>query len=151
MLVVGVPMIIVGAINHGAGFKAMMGIGIAFTVVGFYGCPVAWVQFGAARTESQLVGAIVLEHFHTVQELAPRIGQNEKQTRAVLASCMRKGYLAGYKVEGDEIVLNENQAFERTSYTVECPRCGASYSYLKGESSKCPYCGSVVSSDRTRK
>ena len=37
------------------------------------------------------------------------------------------------------------------SYTVECPRCGASYSYLKGESSKCPYCGSVVSSDRTGK
>ena len=46
MLIVGVPMIVLGASNK---IWAVMAIGIAFTVLGFYGCPLAWVMYGEAR------------------------------------------------------------------------------------------------------
>ena len=90
MLVAGIPMIIVGAIGpdegHGAmhaariGYKVMMGIGIVFTVFGFYGTPMGWVMFGTANSELTIVAAVRNEHLYTVNELAARLGKNDKET-----------------------------------------------------------------------
>lgn len=73
---------------------------------------------------------------------------NGKQTSATLNSCIKKGYLTGFIREGDTLVLNENRALAPTTLTVDCPRCGATFTLQKGDTARCPYCGSVVPTDR---
>ena len=145
MLVAGIPMIIVGAIGpdegHGAmhaariGYKVMMGIGIVFTVFGFYGTPMGWVMFGTANSELTVVAAVRNEHLYS---------------RTLLVNCVRKGYLTEYKLEGDCLVLNENTALAPTEVHFDCPRCGAPVTCIAGEKTVCPYCGSVLSDPSKR-
>ena len=113
-LIVGIPLIVVGAINmdENKGFAALLAVGIVLVVVGFYGSPVAWARL------------------------------------ATLNSCIKKGYLTGFIREGDTLVLNENRALAPTTLTVDCPRCGATFTLQKGDTARCPYCGSVVPTDR---
>lgn len=158
MLAAGIPMIVVGAIGpseaHGAmhaarvGYKVMMGIGIAFTVLGFYGTPLGWVAFGTANSELTIVGAVKTEHLYTVTELAARLGKNEKETLTLLTNCVRKGYLTEYKLEGNALVLNENAALAPTEVHFECPRCGAPVVCVVGEKTVCPYCGSPLTAPK---
>lgn len=146
MLVVGIPFIVVGAtqMHDNKAFAAMLAIGIAFAVVGFYGSPIGWVRFGNAKQELTVVRAINFEHLHTVADLAQRLSINGKQASDMLNNCIRKGYLTGYIREGDTLVLNENTALTRTTYNVECSHCGASVIIQKGDSKVCPYCGCLL-------
>ncbi len=144
LLVAGIPLIVMGAQGDGVAYKAMLGIGIAFVVIGFYGAPIMWTMLAATRAESALVSGVIHENLHTVQELSIRIGQNEKQTRATISNCVRKGFLAGYKIDGDTVVLNENASLKRTQIHADCPRCGGSLTYFKGEVPICPYCNSKL-------
>lgn len=158
MLVIGIPMIIVGAVGpsdgHGAmraariGYKFMMGLGIAFTAVGFYGTPLGWIAFGNANAELTIVSAVRTEHLYTVDELASRLGKSEKETLTLLTNCVRKGYLTEYKLEGTALVLNENTALAPTEVHFECPRCGAPVVCIAGEKTVCSYCGSPLTAPK---
>lgn len=150
LLVAGIPCIVIGAKGlHGphhaaGGFAALLAFGIIFVVLGFYGSPLAWVKYGTARQERTLVGAVVNEHLHTVADLAQRLNVNGMQASNLLNGCIRKGYLTGFIREGDSLVLNENTALAPTTYNVECSHCGASVTVQKGDSLRCPYCGSAL-------
>lgn len=149
-LIVGIPLIVVGAINmdENKGFAALLAVGIVLVVAGFYGSPVAWARLGTLNQELTLVQAVTNEHLHTVADLSQRLSMNGKQTSATLNSCIKKGYLTGFIREGDTLVLNENRALAPTTLTVDCPRCGATFTLQKGDTARCPYCGSVVPTDR---
>ena len=140
MLVGGVPMLILGAVNE---LWALMGIGIAFTAVGFYGTPVAWSIYGSSRTLKRVVAAVTEEHLYTVPEIAAQLSLSEQSVRGYLTTCFNRGYLAGYKREGDGIVLNENVAAQNRQRFAECPNCGAKFTYTSADA-RCPYCGSPV-------
>ena len=43
------------------------------------------------------------------------------------------------------VVLNENRALGPTQYTLVCSHCGATVELTKGDTARCPYCGSVLS------
>ena len=133
-------MIIIGATNE---LWIVMGIGIAFVAVGFYGAPVAWSVYGSARPVRRVVHAVTVEHLYTVQEIAAQLSLNEKDVRAHLDKCFNKNFLVGYKREGDNIVLNENIAADKREHFYECPYCGAKFTYT-ADSARCPYCGSPV-------
>ena len=75
---------------------------------------------------------------------------NGKTASATLNNCIRKGYLVGYIREGDRLVLNENRALGPTQYTLVCSHCGATVELTKGDTARCPYCGSVLSDPGTR-
>lgn len=139
-LVAGIPAIILGATNQ---IWAVMAIGIVCTVLGFYGCPVAWVAYGGKRSLYRLVHAVTDEHIYTVAELAQQLSISEKEVRSKLTVCFQKNYLPGYKRSGDEILLNENEALSETLYAAECPHCGAKFSH-KGTKAACPYCGTLI-------
>ena len=140
LFVGGIPMIIIGATNE---LWIVMGIGIAFVAVGFYGAPVAWSVYGSARPVRRVVHAVTVEHLYTVQEIAAQLSLNEKDVRAHLDKCFNKNFLVGYKREGDNIVLNENIAADKREHFYECPYCGAKFTYT-ADSARCPYCGSPV-------
>ena len=137
-LIAGIPCIVVGATNMGdnKGFVALLVFGIVGTVLGFYGSPLMWTR---------LVRAVTQEHLYTVADLAQRLSVNGKTASDTLNNCIRKGYLVGFIREGDRLVLNENRALGPTQYTLVCSHCGATVELTKGDTARCPYCGSVLS------
>lgn len=146
MLAAGIPCIVLGATNmdENKAFTALLVLGIICVVGGFYGAPVAWTSMLSVNAEVTLVEAVVNEHLYTVDELSQRLSQKPKQTSALLNDCIRKGYLTGFKREGDTLILNENSALKPKEFVTECKYCGAVVT-LTGDMSKCPYCGSPLS------
>lgn len=141
MLPLGGAMLGVGLALHQ---PAIWAIGIAFMVCGFYGCPCAWTMaYAPTKSLSRIVSAVVEENLCTVNEIAAQLSLSEKDVRNRLDMCFRKHYLTGYKREGDSIVLNDNRAPAKRSFSAECPYCGAKFAYT-ADDPRCPYCGSPV-------
>lgn len=140
MLIAGVPMIILGAINK---IWAVMGIGIAFTVLGFYGCPIGWVMYGEARFRAALVSAIECEGRVTVDGLVAQFGKPKNKIVADIRKLIEKRYLAGYAFDGETLVYAEKKERRKERiYVGKCPSCNAIMEYADGKVS-CPYCGFV--------
>ena len=144
MFVSGVPMIVLGAQHK---IYAVMGVGIAFTAIGFYGMPVGWVFFGSNVSLKRVVFAIVEENLFTVQEISSQLSMSEDTVRAFLDKAFNKGFLKGYKRTGDIITVNDNVPDARREKVAECPNCGAKFTYTSA-SARCPYCNSPVVSDK---
>ena len=146
-LVAGIPLLVVGAVNmdDNKGFVALLVIGIACVVAGFYGAPIAWTRLVTVNQELTLVKAVTEENLYTVADIAQRLSVNGKTASDTLNNCIRKGYLVGFIREGDRLVLNENRALAPTQLSLTCSHCGATVQLQKGETSRCPYCGSVLS------
>lgn len=140
MLVVGVPMIIFGATDK---MYVLMGIGIAFTVLGFYGCPIAWVMYGEEKFRASLVSAIECEGSVTVAGLAAQFGKPEKKIAADIRKLIEKRYLTGYVFDGEklEYAVKKERVKERV-FVGKCPSCNAIMVYEDGKV-MCPYCGFV--------
>jgi hypothetical protein len=139
----GIPMIILGAVYS---VLPVMIPGIAFTVAGFYGAPLVWVNYGNKLRLKRIVYAVEKEHLLTVQSIASQLSKSEKSVRGLLDECFRRGYLEGYIRQGDGIALNEAKAPEEKRHAAECKYCGAKFSY-QGELAVCPYCGAVKERD----
>ena len=131
-------------VGLGFGVAAVWAVGIVLMVVGFYGCPVAWVGYGNKRSLYRLVQAVEEENIYTVRELASQLGLSEKEVRNRIDTCFNKHYLVGYKREADGLVLNENRALREREHGAVCPSCGAKFDYKAGEDPRCPYCGTRV-------
>lgn len=144
MLVAGIPMIVLGATNE---IYAVMGVGIAFTALGFYGTPVAWSLYGANLPLKRVVRAVLVENLYTVQEISSQLSMGEQNVRAFLDKAFNKGFLDGYKRMGDVITLNENMPANKRERTAECPNCGAKFTYT-ADNARCPYCNSPVMEDK---
>jgi len=138
--IAGIPATILGAVFR---FWALMGIGIACVVVGFYAMPISWTKYGATKSQLRLVYAIAEEHIYSVNGLAKQLSLSEKEIRNRLDECFRKNYLAGYLRDGDNIIINEKKELRKKEYAAECPYCGAKFTYTD-DNAYCPYCKSPV-------
>ena len=140
MLVAGVPMIVLGASNK---LWILMTFGIIFTVLGFYGCPIAWVMYGDSRFRASLVGAIECEGAVTVGALAAQFGKPQKKIADEIRKLIQKRYLAGYVFDGNTLVYAEKKERPKERvYIGKCPSCNAMMIYENGKV-MCPYCGFV--------
>ena len=138
MLISGVPFIIFGATKN---ITLLLVVGIAFTAVGFYGTPVAWVMYGEKHKLKRVVFAITGEHLMTVQKIASQLQLSEDSVRGILTTCFNKGYLVGYLREGDNIIENKDMADKDRLISVKCEFCGAPYTYKANDPNPvCPYC-----------
>ena len=135
LLVVGIPLIIFMA---SAKIYPLMAVGIAFVVVGFYGSPIAWVQFGAMKQLSAVVLAITEEKIFSVEELCSHFGKNEKEIVCFIEKSIEKRYLVGYKFNGRELVYNDNMNKKHIVAASKCPSCGAPIE--DPDAVVCPYC-----------
>lgn len=145
LAVVGIPMIVFGAIN----LKGLPALGIPllvagclFTGTGFYGLPLIWISYGTKRSLEQTVRAVTLLHLETVPALAAHLNVKEAEIRSRLDTCFARGYLAGYVRNGDTVT--PYRAPEVPLHAVECPSCAAHFSF-RGETGTCPYCGTTLS------
>ena len=77
LLVTGIPMIIVGA---GNGLTVVMVLGIVFTAVNFYACPILWVFYGDMHIHKRIVFAIETEKLRSTPVIASQVGISVEQT-----------------------------------------------------------------------
>ena len=136
--VAGIPAIVFGAILR---WWAMLAVGAAFVLVGFYGLPFFWVAYGSKAGLKRVVFAVVREHLLSVQAISRQLNKNEAEIRTKLDKCFEKGYIVGYIREGDFLRLNTNLPPSEEEVNAECAYCGAKYSHKLTELPKCPYCG----------
>ncbi len=145
MLVAGIPAIPVG---FALGYTAVGVAGIVCTVIGFYGCPVAWVAFGGYVPLKRLVYAVEEENILTVPELSAHLRRSEKDVKASIARAIDKLYLQGYLFDGVNLTPNTKKKTnaDGAAHTGKCPSCGAPLPLPPAGAKyiQCPYCDTTV-------
>lgn len=144
-LPVGIVCIVLGAVN---GIWAVLGVGIAMTVFGFYGTPLLWVGRAGKRTMKRLVTAVEEENLYETREIAAMLGVRTKEVDAKIKEALRKRYLVGYLYEDGKLRLNTNEKQVRATTTVKCEACGAKVVIdPQDKENRCPYCGTPYGND----
>lgn len=153
ILVIGIPAIPVGFVLSGGAegalriiWRAVGIIGIVFTAVGFYGCPISWTSYGNYAPLVRVVYAIENESLYSVSEIATYLRKNEKEVGALISKAIDKTYLEGYYFDGKTLTLNKNQKLKKKSIATKCPNCGAPLPPPQDETAavRCPYCDTVI-------
>lgn len=141
MLVGGIPMIIFGATQK---LTFLLIAGIVFTVLGFYGCPLAWVRFGSRVGLQNTLIAIEQEKITNLKKLSLHLSKDEKTLRADIRLLIQLNCLQGYTLDEEgNIISNQQQPKEETVRVGKCPHCNAPLSFDE-EMIRCPYCGIIL-------
>lgn len=139
--VAGVPLIIIGAnIN-----KILMTLGIVMTVVGFYGCPMAWVNFGNLVSNKAIFYAIVDDNITSINDIANNLGIKPEDVIQKINYLIQNRYLTGYKLEENGKITKLEKPKQETKEikSKKCPNCGANLTETKDHKYKCKYCGEI--------
>lgn len=137
-LAAGLPLIIAGAV---IGNWGMLGTGIAFVVIGFYGCPLCWCAYGNKLGYKRIVFAVVKEKIYSIEKIASHLNIKPQIALDRLDTCIRNGFLVGYIREGD--CIRPNVKYENSYISYKCVSCGATFEVLDTALPKCPYCSTI--------
>ena len=113
-------------------------------VIGFmtlvFGVPLIWLRNSERRIDLRLA-VIALQNERTAfSVLAGSVGCSDAEARERIVWCLNNGYLPGYVISGNEVLLSKLMDPNLQEHAVECPNCGASFTYV-GKIGQCPYCG----------
>ena len=138
----GLPLLLLGATGafSSSGVNTLfLVLGIVLLVGGFYATPILWVAYGGKRELRGFVSAIEDKGLSTVEQLTSHTRLDADTVRAKIDLCFAKGYLPDFVREGDTLVRRNP---EGELHSVVCPSCAARFDF-RGESGKCPWCGTV--------
>ena len=142
LFVIGIPMIIFGAIygakNHSALGWIVMALGILFVASGFVSIPIFWVEYAEKRRLGRMAVVISQSESMSIDVLSDTLGRTQEKTRRDLRVLLQKGWLPGYAFVDQEDRVKKTDLLE-IGHAV-CSFCGAHFDY-KGTEAKCPYCG----------
>ena len=138
MLICGIPLIIVGATKS---IWIVLGIGIAFTVIGFYGTPIAWTTYANFKVLKRIVDCVNEENLTTTQEIARQLQIDEKQVKQQVTLAIKKKYITGFLFDGSTLTANNKEASKKRVFENKCPNCGANMQQ-EGGVWRCLYCNS---------
>lgn len=148
--VAGIPLIILGATSSGVLKALFLTLGIALTVIGFYGAPLLWIGYGKKSRLKLVYCRVVEDGVRDISLLAQQSGQKFDAVLNDVNFLINRRYLKGYAVADNFIVKVQTQTREMTeseisgtAYSMPCPVCGAQI-VVTGLSGKCEYCGAVV-------
>ncbi len=140
-LPIGVVGIILTCTMHVANpyFALLLSLSIILAVLGFYGSPMTWVNYGSYVGLKNVLSLIENENIYSVQQISNQLSQNPKQVVTTITTLISKGYLRGYLfVDNDHLVLNTNTKLKDSKAKIKCENCGA----LTSQSLDfCEYCG----------
>lgn len=121
---------------------ALMGIGIAFCVHGFYGTVFYWEAFAKYRRYSSFTDAVMRDGLCTVEELSGHFGLKRELTVRKIRECIEKDFLPGYRFDGEKLqrIIRPQDG----AVVVECPCCGAK-NLITEKNRFCEYCGGALS------
>lgn len=139
MFVAGIPMIIFGATNS---IMAVMALGIAFVVIGFYGTPLIWIAYAGNRTLKRVVDAVLEENLTTNEEIASQLQMREREVKNHITKAINKKYITGYLYDGKKLSANEKIPVKKTKIMQNrCVNCGGTL-IERANGYECEYCGS---------
>ncbi len=139
MFVAGIPMIIFGATNS---IMAVMALGIAFVVIGFYGTPLIWIAYAGNRTLKRVVDAVLEENLTTNEEIASQLQMREREVKNHITKAINKKYITGYLYDGKNLSANEKIPVKKTKIMQNrCVNCGGTL-IERANGYECEYCGS---------
>lgn len=140
LFVLGVPGIVLGAVFR---LWVLFGFSALFAVAGFYGTPLAWVQYANCRRYRSVCLSVLADGICDVCVLARNHGQKEKQMRALLKTLLAKRYIVGYAFDAEEkMLVAVEQKGKEEKIIAKCPACGGPLASFLQES--CAYCGCLV-------
>lgn len=141
----GIVCIILGALK---GAWAVLGIGIAMAVFGFYGTPLLWVGYGSKKTMKRLVIAVEQDNLYDVRSIAEMLDLRVKEADGKIKEALKKRYIVGYLYENGELKLNTKEKQKRPTVTMSCDSCGAKFVIDPTKTqNECPYCGTTYGND----
>lgn len=152
LLAAGIPALIFGAIymsEYGWCLALFIG-GILMTVLGFYGTPLAWVSYGNYPKMSRLISLVLSEYVYDVKELSAQMCLGEAETANLIRKCISNGYLVGFLLKDNKLVINQNIEQKREAYSVKCSFCGAALT-INDNNLVCPYCGCIIKNQSDNK
>lgn len=145
LLLCGVPLIPVG---FSLGIIPLGVTGIVFTVLGFYGTPLAWVAFSNLASHKGVYSMIAEDGVYSVSAISGTLGKTPKAVRESVTYLINKRYLSGFTFDGADTLTPLRSGSERAggidAAYGKCPNCGASLITEEGKT-HCPYCGSIFS------
>lgn len=145
MFLVGILLIIF----HPNPFLFMLGI--VFSVIGFYGMPISWVDYSNFKAHKNLCDQITNDHILDIQMLAKINNVSFDKMKDKVKSYLRRRYLTGYEIKDDNFLVPINFS-KREKFLQEeddvcikiCSSCGAKVELRNKKSTKCPYCDSTI-------
>lgn len=135
--VASIPAIIFGASK---GMTFLLVIGIIFAVIGFYGSPMLWVQYGALNQAKRIVYAVDEEKIYSVEEIANQLQLPVGDVKSQLITAINKNYLEGFLFDGQKLTANKNKS--AIKMLTRCENCGAPLKKTQ-DGKYCPYCHSL--------
>lgn len=152
----GIVMTVLG-FTRGQDMRAMGIVGIILIVLGFYGAPIVWIQFGQLKYYVRLREQIVGEGIKSVKMLAEVHNKKPELMANDVKTMVQKGFLEGYLVLDDERIIDKsamkNKDYEMmeaeragTLNLVHCPFCNAKFELIN-DVGVCPYCNSKITKE----
>lgn len=135
--VASIPAIIFGASK---GMTFLLVIGIIFAVLGFYGSPMLWVQFGALNQAKRIVYAVDEEKIYSVEDIANQLQLPVGEVKSQLITAINKNYIEGLLFDGEKLTANKNKS--AIKMLTRCENCGAPLKKTH-DGKYCPYCHSL--------
>lgn len=137
----GIVAIIWGASN---GMTLVLVLGIVMTVLGFYGSPMLWINFGELKRLKVVLSLILVENIYSSQEIAEHLSTKVETVNDDINKLIIKGFLKGYLFKDGYLQLNRNKKQKMEDVKkYKCPSCGGFMEY-NGIDYICEYCGNVV-------
>lgn len=138
LITVGVLLIVYGA-SEGITGCWIAGLVIVF-VFALYGIPLVWLR-NSERRKTLRIAVFIKEHeANTIEMVSGSMGISDDAAWDKVRWLLEHGYLPGYVINGNRIVLSKLIDPEQQEHSAVCPNCGASFRYV-GRIGQCPYCG----------
>ena len=124
--------------------KGILFLWIAGIVVMFlflvFGIPLVWVRNSERRTNLRIAVFILGYDDCTIEMISGSCGISVNEAWGKVKWALNAGYLPGYVINGTHVCLAKLLDPNLQEHAVECPNCGASFTYV-GKIGQCPYCG----------
>ncbi len=130
---IGIICIVFGGIKN---LIALLLLGIALTVAGFYAMPVLWVKYAEMRVHRNFLRLIENENILNIEDLATHTGKSPEDVEKNIKYLINKGYLTGYLFKTDHLEVHNKK---NNGETKKCANCGAKMNF-DGEKYVCSYC-----------
>lgn len=138
MFVVGIPLIVIGAVKHTGFWWLVMVFGIVCVATGLFAVPLFWVRYAQKRRLWRVALAVSSSESQTIDVLSDTLGRSQEETRTDVRTLLRNGWLPGYAFVDQEDRVRRTTTLDL--HHARCDYCGATFEF-QGTNAKCPYCG----------
>lgn len=109
---IGIPFFIVGVIYIINAELKYMGlafliVGLTLLLMGIIAIPNSWMNYLTYFKYERIIDSVNKKGLRLLKEISKDSEINIEDTEKILRNCLRKGYIEGFNIENEELVLGE--------------------------------------------